>query len=261
MAVAGVTTQQGRDIDGVLNASTRPRSLLGMFFGENSSLDESSHRDMGKCDVSGNIPHISICRAVDAGLVPPNDPAAFWRWTADTPTVLATARSWYETNIAWAEQTIGAGDERVDLLAAVWWNAPNAGAVPEAKAYGTADPRTRKASADFWLDPNLATNGADGAKYVGRRQNYIRGLGQADPYVVEEEPLADITLPSKGPDPVFASLDEAAAYCGGEAYRKQLIETAAWAIAVRDEALFKQCYETLNPDLYVPHFDEIRLGK
>jgi hypothetical protein len=212
--------------------------------------------------VSGNLPHVSICRAVEAKLVPAGDKAAFWAWTARTEQVLDTAREWYVTNIAWAEQPLGADDPQVDLLAACLWNAPNAGAVPEAKQYGSADPRTRKAAADFWLDPDLASRGPEGVKYAARRQNYIRGLAQAEQYRVDEEepPVADISLPARGPDPVFTTLEDAAAYCGAEAYRKQLIETACWAIAVRDEPLFKQCYETLNP-AYVEHFDEVALPK
>jgi hypothetical protein len=171
-----------------------------MLYGENSSLDENSRRDQGGCDVSGNLPHVSICRAVEAKLVPAGDKAAFWAWTARTEQVLDTAREWYVTNIAWAEQPLGADDPQVDLLAACLWNAPNAGAVPEAKQYGSADPRTRKAAADFWLDPDLASRGPEGVKYAARRQNYIRGLAQAEQYRVEEEepPVAE------GPEWEFA---------------------------------------------------------
>lgn len=197
--VRGVTTKQGRDITAVVNESSRPLSFLGMLFGENSSLDENSRRDQGGCDVSGNLPHISICRAVEAILVPPNDKPAFWRWTARTEQVLDTAREWYVTNIAWAEQPLGAADPQVDLLAACLWNAPNAGAVPEAKQYGSADPRTRTAAADFWLDPDLASRGPEGVKYAARRQNYIRGLAQAERYRVKEEPpMADTYVIGQG---------------------------------------------------------------
>jgi hypothetical protein len=194
--VAGVLTKQGRNIDAITNRSTRPVALLGCWFGENSSLDEASRRDKGGCDVSGNIPHISICRAVGDGLVPPSDKPAFWEWTANTEVVLDTAREWFQTLIAWAEQTLGPTDPDVNLLACCWWNAPAAGAVPEARQYGMADPRTRHLSADYWLSPDLLTL-PGGAKYAPNRNNYRRGLAQAETYRVEEpmppDPMGDPT--------------------------------------------------------------------
>jgi hypothetical protein len=187
--VANVTTKQGRNIDAVTNRSTRPVALLGCWYGENSSLDEASRRDRGGCDCSGNLPHISICRAVGDGLVPPNDKPAFWAWTADTPVVLDTAMTWFQSLIGWAEQTLGARHPDVNLLACCWWNAPAAGAIPEAKQYGMADPRTRQASAEYWLSPDLASR-PGGSKYAPNRNNYRRGLAQAEQYRVEEAGVA-----------------------------------------------------------------------
>ena len=91
---------------------------------------------MGGCDVSGNIPHISICRAVEAGIVPPLDPAAFWRWTAQTDRVLETAREWFEPLIEWAEEG-PVGDSHVPA-----WGPT------DRSERGSATPRRRLASAN-----------------------------------------------------------------------------------------------------------------
>jgi hypothetical protein len=174
-------------------------SFLTMLLGENATLDEDSWRDrqdLSINDVSGGLPHLSIQHAAKLG-VPGYDAArgvtdaankAAWReWSTDVGRSLPVAREWFETQIKWAEGSLGNDTETVPLLAACLWNAPAAGAVDEARKYGLADPRTRKAAADFWLSDDLKQRSP---KYFANRQNYIRGLAQAEQYRVTEEPMA-----------------------------------------------------------------------
>jgi hypothetical protein len=242
--VRGVKTKQGRDITAIVNRSSRPVAFLTMLFGENSGLDEASRRNnsaISPCDVSGNLPHISICRAVEAGLVPAGSLTAFWAWMADTPVVLDTAREWFETQIRWAEGTLGRNDPRVELLAACWWNAPNAGAVDEARRYGEADRRTREASAAFWLSDNLAQLSP---KYAANKANYVRGRGQAEQYRVEEEPSVATTLIMPVREE-FADTPE-----GLAEYQKSLLEFAVACDLAGDAEAGVAAMKTLNNERY-----------
>jgi len=203
--VQGVVTKQGRDITAIVNRSSLPRAFLGMAYGENSSLDEASwrdRRDLSRCDVSGNLTHISICTALDHDLVPGYTAqdgvtdrtvrAYHVVCLTETEFLLDAASTLFEAQCVapanGCQQRMGLTDDQRDLLACCLWNAPNApGAAADpvlaelAARQGWGSPVVRDYVANYWL-----TTGQ--GKYAVNRANYARGLKQADAHVVKEEP-------------------------------------------------------------------------
>jgi hypothetical protein len=184
MIVRNVITHQDRDITEVCNQAVRPVAFLGMLLAE-SGLDELSwrdRRDLSECDVSGNLPHLSICTAMDLGLIPSRQRitdevvAAYKRLcVGDDTTPPGTLRMLAEPEL--------------DLLCCCLWNAPNAPGrrdqmlASAADQYGWDDPRVRDYVARYWL-------GTPAQKYLTNRANYTRALVLAQRYVVEA-PVAE----------------------------------------------------------------------
>ena len=202
--VQDVLTLQDRDITAQVNRSTLPRAFLGMLYGENARLDEASwrdRRDLSRCDVSGNLPHISICTALDRGLIPGYTAqdgvtdrtvrAYHVICLTETEFLLDAALALFEAQCVapanGCQERMGLSDDQRDLLAACLWNAPFApgsAADPVLAELGARlgwdSPVVRDYVAKFWLTTGVG-------KYAVNRANYARGLKQADAHLVEEE--------------------------------------------------------------------------